>query len=112
MVQPANQFLCGFSLYSGVVFTLAVHLSLSTLCLAWAWVNLIANIPVIHFNFDLGTMIIAAFIALMSLPFILGGILGILEQHETHIRLYLWFCVWTFAIGLVAVTLGTGAFDL
>lgn len=99
-IRPAHRFLCGLSLRSGVQTTLAVHLAASIGGLIWTWINVFHKIHFVTMGLDVAFMIVVGVISLVTIPFVLGGILGLRTETEAPIRLYLGFLTFAYAVTL------------
>lgn len=100
-LRPLNQFFCGCSVTFGVKLILYCNLLANLFYILIAYSNIVLRHPTFGFNVALSTQIFNAAFSLFGLPFIFGGILGAIYRLETHIRLYLYYLMISFAIDLL-----------
>lgn len=101
--RPLNQFCCGCPLSFGAVFIIALNLIQNAFYIFTATSNIILKVPTMGVGLSLTTQTLNAMFCVLGLPFIFAGIYGVLYRQESHIRLYLYYLVVTFALDLVFV---------
>jgi len=105
-IRPARRFLCGLSLRSGVVCTLCIHAFASCGGLIWTWVNVYHKIPIVTMGLDVAFMIWVGVISMITIPFVMGGLLGVMTETEAPLRLYLVFLIFGYTVTIAgAVTI-------
>jgi len=110
--RPVDSFCCGCSLDSGVQIILTLNMLISFFYMFITVSNIVLvsgsykdgpgyYLPTIGGDIDLFTQVTNCFLAICSVPFIISGISGIKYQIELHLRLYLYWMMFTFALDMV-----------
>lgn len=99
-IRPLNQFFCGCSVTFGVKVILYCNLVQNLFYITSAFSNIVLRHPSFGFNVALATQTFNAAFALFGVPFIIGGIMGVMYRLETHLKLYLYYTIASFAIDM------------
>eukprot|EP00443_Scrippsiella_acuminata_P048727 CAMPEP_0115331712 /NCGR_PEP_ID=MMETSP0270-20121206/86460_1 /TAXON_ID=71861 /ORGANISM="Scrippsiella trochoidea, Strain CCMP3099" /LENGTH=247 /DNA_ID=CAMNT_0002752519 /DNA_START=159 /DNA_END=902 /DNA_ORIENTATION=- len=102
-IQPLEYFCCGCSLDFGVFIILCVHACVSAMYIFTTVANIVFETPTLGFRVSPDTQTFNCGFALAGLPFIISGFSGMKYQHETHLRIYLYWLMLTFIIDFVFV---------
>lgn len=106
-IQPLKYFCCGCSLDTGVTITLAGHTFVSLLYIFTTWSNIVLDRPSLGYRLDPATQAFNFGFALLGLPFIASGVSGLRYHHETHLRFYLYWLMFTLALDSTFVIIHT-----
>jgi len=97
-IRPAHRFLCGLTLRTGVICTLVVHGIAAGCGVIWTWVNVFHKIHIVTMGLDVALMIGVGVISLITIPFVMSGIVGVRTESESPLRLYLSFLTFAYTV--------------
>lgn len=98
--RPTNQFCCGCSLKCGARLILILNLVLNVFYIATATANIILKVPTIGFGSDMTHQVLNAAFCLFGLPFIAAALYGVSFRQESHVRLYLYYLLFSFVLDM------------
>merc|ERR550514_1760709 len=105
-IRPMNQFCCGCTLTFGVKLILILNLMHNVFYIVVATCNVLLQIPFLNgigSGVNLATQTFNAGFCLAGLPFIFAAWWGVIHRLEPHMRLYLTYVLFTFAMDLTYV---------
>jgi len=102
-IQPLEYFCCGCSLDVGISIILSMHTCVSVMYIFTTFSNIVLEEPTLGYKVSPDTQTFNLGFALAGLPFIISGFSGVKYQHETHLRIYLYWLMLTFMLDFVFV---------
>mmetsp|Transcript_22027 Transcript_22027/g.68723 ORF Transcript_22027/g.68723 Transcript_22027/m.68723 type:complete len:238 (+) Transcript_22027:83-796(+) len=106
-MRPMNMFCCGCPLSVGVVIILTFNLLQNLFYIATSFCNVILKIPTFGVNDGLILQTFNGAWAMLGLPVIIIGFLGVASRLESHVRVY-----YVYLLMSVALDLGFLVFDI
>lgn len=102
-IQPLDSFCCGCHLDVGVKFIIFVHSLTSMFYIYTCFFNIVLEQPTFGYNVTLYTQTFNCAWGLASIPFIASGISGVRNHVEIHLRVYLYWLIFSVGFDLVMV---------
>jgi len=99
-IKALNQFCCGCSLPFGIQFILLIHLLQNMFYIVTVSSNIIFKAATFGYNTSMETQTFNAAFCLVGLCFVASGYLGVWYKLEPHLRLFLYYSMFNFAIDL------------
>lgn len=100
-VQPLHTFCCGCTLDQGISFILIFHSFMNFFYIATTVFNIVLDVPTPGYHVSLAVQAFNCGFALAGLPFIVAGFMGVKGRNEIHLRLYLYWFLFTFCLDSV-----------
>lgn len=104
-IQPLRSFCCGFPLETGGRVVLIMHTLQTVFYMMTTVCNIVLDMPSLGHQVSLSTQSFNCFYAIFGIPFLISGFSGVKYRIETHLRLYLGFLMFSFAMDCVFVTI-------
>lgn len=101
--QPATSFCCGCPLDLGIKVILLFHGMGSVFYMLTALGNIVFEAELIGHTVTLSTQCINCAIAIASIPFIIFGFYGVKYHVEVHLRIYLYWLIFTLVLDTVCL---------
>lgn len=102
-MQPLRAWCCGCTLDTGGKVTLVIHTAVSVFYMATTFCNIVLDLKTLGWRIQPATQSFNCFFAIAGIPFIISGFSGVRYRIEPHLRVYLFFLVFTFLLDSVFV---------
>mmetsp|Transcript_74730 Transcript_74730/g.215926 ORF Transcript_74730/g.215926 Transcript_74730/m.215926 type:complete len:247 (-) Transcript_74730:28-768(-) len=103
-IQPLEYFCCGCSLDLGCMVILSIHLLMCLMYIFTTLSNIVFEDPTMGASVAPAIQAFNCGFALAGLPFIASGFSGVKFQHETHLRIYLYWLLFTYVLDFIFVS--------
>lgn len=100
-IQPLHTFCCGCMLDQGIQFILFFHSFMNVFYIVTTVFNVCLDVPTPGYHVSLAVQAFNCGFALAGLPFIVAGFMGVKGQSEVHLRMYLYWFLFTFCLDSV-----------